>query len=487
MVRTRFAPSPTGQLHLGNLRVAVFNHLFTRHHDGAFVIRVEDTDEARNVEGALEGILDDLAWAGLDWDEGPGKDGAFGPYLQSDRSGLHRARAIELLDAGKAYLCFCADESGGDPWGRSGAGPEGTPEGGPPPRGCPGGCDAVDPALARSRMDEGEAAAIRFPVPQRTIQVKDEIRGEIAFHGKDMADFVILRADGRATYNFAVVVDDVDMNISHVIRGSGHLSNTPKQALLFDALGAPRPAFAHLPMVLGADRRKLSKRAGAEGVRRLRDEGYLPDAVVNYLSLLGWSPGDDREVLSRKELVEEMSLARVGVSDAVFDEEKLRWMSGQHLALLDLDDVVRRVKPFVDRDRFQVTGEHLRRCVAAIRTRLQVLSDVNDGLALLYPGQVALRAGVAEALAEGPGAVAAVEAVRRALAGAREWEAESLGQVVREAGKGVGVRGPALFHPVRLALCAARSGPDLGLVLVALGAEETLARLAAIDPSVGQV
>jgi glutamyl-tRNA synthetase len=489
MVRTRFAPSPTGQLHLGNLRIAVFNHLFTRHHGGSFVIRVEDTDEARNVEGSLDGILDDLAWAGLDWDEGPGREGAFGPYLQSARGERHRSRALALLEAGAAYRCFCADETGGDSWGRGGAGQgaEDGPEGGPPPRGCPGGCHALDPARARARAEQGEAAAIRFPVPQNAIHVQDEIRGDIKFHGKDMADFVILRADGRATYNFAVVVDDVDMRITHVIRGSGHLSNTPKQALLFDALGAPQPVFAHLPMVLGADRRKLSKRAGAEGVRRLREEGYLPDAVVNYLSLLGWSPGDDREVLAREELVAEMSLDRVGVSDAVFDDEKLRWMSGQHLALLDLDQVVRRVEPFVDRDRFPVEGDHLRRCVAAIRTRLQVLSDVNDGLALLYPGQAALEAGVDEARGEGADAVAAVEAVRRALSTVESWDAEELGRVVREAGKEVGARGPALFHPVRLALCAARSGPDLGLVLVALGRDEALARLAMIVPGAERV
>ncbi len=482
MIRTRFAPSPTGRLHLGNLRVAVFNHLFARHHGGAFVIRVEDTDRDRNVPGALESILDDLRWAGLDWDEGPDRDGPYGPYRQSEREKRHRAAAERLLEEGKAYLCFCPDLAGGEPAeARVG-------EGGAPAPGCPGGCDRLDPAVARSRREAGEAAAIRFPVPREAIEIRDEVRGSIRFHGRDMGDFVILRADGRATYNFAVVVDDVEMAITHVIRGAGHLSNTPKQALLFDALGADRPAFAHLPMVLGADRRKLSKREGAEGMEALRSEGYPPDAVVNYLSLLGWSPGDDREVLTRDELVARMTLDRVGVSDTVFDPEKLRWVAGQHLALVPLDDLCAQVTSFVDRSRFPLEGDALCRAVAAIRTRLQVLADVNEALALVFPDEETLMAGHAELRAEFPEGDPSVErilaAVEEALERMGAWEAEELGVAVREAGKGVGARGPALFHPVRLALCGARSGPDLGLVLVALGRGEALARLRAARGSV---
>jgi nondiscriminating glutamyl-tRNA synthetase len=475
MIRTRFAPSPTGRLHLGNLRVAVFNHLFARHHGGTFVIRVEDTDRDRNVPGALEAILDDLRWAGLDWDEGPDRDGPYGPYRQSERGDRHRAAAERLLAEGKAYLCFCPDLAGGEPADAR------VGEGGAPAPGCPGGCEGLDPTEARTRREAGEAAAIRFPVPAEVIEIRDEVRGSIRFHGRDMGDFVILRADGRPTYNFAVVVDDVEMAITHVIRGAGHLSNTPKQALLFDALGAERPAFAHLPMVLGADRRKLSKREGAEGVEALRAEGYPPDAVVNYLSLLGWSPGDDREVLTRDELVAGMTLERVGVSDTVFDPEKLRWVAGQHLALVDLDVLCAQVGPFVDRSRFPLEGDALRRAVAAIRTRLQVLSDVNGALALLFPDAETLAAGRAELRTEfgggEPPAEQILAAVEAALSSAPTWEAEDLGGRVREAGKAVGARGPALFHPVRLALSGARSGPDLGLVLVALGREEAQLRL----------
>jgi nondiscriminating glutamyl-tRNA synthetase len=471
MIRTRFAPSPTGDLHLGNLRVAVFNHLFTRHHGGTFVLRVEDTDEERNVEGALETIMEDLRWAGLQWDEGPDVGGAYGPYRQSERGEGHREAALALVEAGKAYRCFCPEEEAPDP-----ADPEAGPRG-RPPAGCPGGCRGLEGTEALARVERGDRWIVRFPVPQEPIVVEDEIRGRVTVHGRDLADFVLLRSDGRATYNFAVVLDDVAMAITHVIRGAGHLSNTPKQALLFDALGAPRPRFAHLPMVLGADRRKLSKREGARGVRLLREEGFLPDAVVNYLSLLGWSPGDDREILTREELIRELSLDRVGASDTVFDEEKLRWVSGQHLATFSLEALVDAVEPYLDRGRFPLGGEALVRAVAAIRTRLQVLSDVNPALALLFPDAATLEAGLEDARSEGPHALPLVAAVREALARAPAWEAEALGKVIRDAGKAEGARGPALFHPFRLVLCGARSGPDLGLVLVALGREEALRRL----------
>ncbi|CAN5624348.1 glutamate--tRNA ligase [soil metagenome] len=472
MVRTRFAPSPTGQLHLGNLRIAVFNHLFARHHGGAFVIRVEDTDRDRNVPGSLEAILEDLAWAGLHWDEGPDREGAFGPYRQSERADRHRAVALGLLAGGRAYRCFCSDE-------RLAARRE-EGEGGAPGVGCPSGCQHADTVEAERRVLEGEPAAIRFPVPDARIEFHDAVRGDISFHGGDVGDFVILRADGRPTYNFAVVVDDIDMEITHVIRGAGHLSNTPKQVLLFDALGAPRPVFAHLPMVLGPDRKKLSKREGASGIGELRAVGYPPDAVVNYLSLLGWSPGDDREVLTRAELESELTLDRVGGSDAIFDPEKLRWMAAQHLALLPLGDLVVALEPFLDRKRFPLEGDELERSVEAIRTRLHTLGEVNETLTILYPGSSVLEAGVSEVRQEGGDWVSVVAGVRDALATLPMWEAEALGRTVRDAGKEMGARGPALFHPVRLALCGTRSGPDLGLVIAALGRKRTLDRLDAV-------
>ncbi len=461
-VRTRFAPSPTGELHLGNLRIAVFNFLLARRHAGAFVVRVEDTDRERNRPGAEERIFEDLAWAGLHWDEGPDRGGPFGPYRQSEREGIHHEKAIELLERGAAYRCSCSEAELDS--GRTAT--RDSP-------GCPGGCrDRADVAGA---APEGgvDGFAIRFAVPDRVISVKDEVRGDISFHGRDIGDFVILRSDGRATYNFAVVADDVAMEISHVIRGAGHLSNTPKQALLFDALLGRRPHFAHLPTVLGKDGGKLSKRTGAPGVELLRREGFHPDGVVNYLSLLGWSPGDDREVLTREELIREIDLARAGASDTVFDPEKLRWVSSQHIAGMSTEKLAEAVEPYLDRSRFPLEGVELVRAVEAIRTRLTTFGEVNEHLTLVFPEARAL-ASAREELMREEGAGELLAAVRDSLAGLSGWSADSAGEAVRSAGKVIGVRGAGLFHPVRLALSGSRSGPDLGKVLEAIGRDRTL-------------
>ncbi|TVR58773.1 MAG: glutamate--tRNA ligase [Gemmatimonadales bacterium] len=471
-VRTRFAPSPTGRLHVGNLRVAVFNHLFTRRHGGRFILRVEDTDVERNVEGSLEGIMEDLRWAGLDWDEGPGvEEGGRGPYRQSERGRLYREAAHRLEAEGRAYRCFCPDE--GAERERDGAAEIG----------CPGGCRFLPATERTGRLEAGEPSVLRFATPDEVVSFRDEVRGVIAMSAKDLGDFIILRADGRPTYNFAVVVDDVGMEITHVIRGAGHLSNTPKQVLLFDALGVDRPIFAHLPTVLGPDRKKLSKRRGAPGVADFRAQGVPADAVVNYLSLLGWSPGDDREILTRDELVEAMDLGRIGASNTIFDPEKLRWVSSQHLAAMPLDEVARVVEPYLDRTRFPLRDEQIAPALDAIRTRLEALGEVNEHLAILFPTDEVLQ-GARDELRHDPGAPSVLLAVREALAAVDPWEADALAAAVRAAGKEVGARGKALFHPVRLALTGDRQGPDLGKVMAGLGRKRVLMLL---DESAGWV
>jgi nondiscriminating glutamyl-tRNA synthetase len=463
-VRTRFAPSPTGDLHVGNLRIAVFNFLFARRHGGQFVLRIEDTDTLRNVEGGIERIQEDLQWAGLDWDEGPGREseGEYGPYLQSAREGMHRARIRQLLDQARAYPCFCSDEEVEAVREEERTGP-----------GCPGGCREIAPDEAEREREGGRPTAVRFAAPEGAVMIRDAVRGEVTFPAVDIRDFIIQRADGRPTYNFAVVADDLDMRITHVIRGAGHLSNTPKQALLFDAMGAPRPVFAHLPTVLGPDGRKLSKRTGAPGVRHLRAEGLHPLGVVNYLSLLGWSPGDDREVMSRDELIEAMDLERVGASDTMFDPEKLRWLSGRHIAGMELDDLVMVVAPYLDRDRFPLDTEGLRRGLEAVRSRLTAFAEVNEHLALVFADHEALGHGLTE-LAGIPSARDTLLAVRDKFMEVENWNADEVGAAVRFGGRTAGARGPELFHPVRLAVSGVRSGPDLGKVLVALGRDRTL-------------
>ena len=472
-VRVRFAPSPTGRLHLGNLRIAAFNWLFARRHGGRFVLRIEDTDPERTVPGSEASILDDLRWLGLRWDEGPDVGGPFAPYRQSERAPLHRAAVDELVARGRAYLCFCTAEEL--------AGHRSATAGGEVLR-YPGTCRELSDARRAELSSSGRASVVRFRLPESdAVVIDDAVRGSVVFPMADLDDFVLLRTDGRATYNLAVVVDDVGMGITHVIRGAGHLSNTHKQALLFDALGRDRPVFAHLPTVLAPDGRPLSKRHGAQSLDHLRAQGYHPAAVVNYLSLLGWSAPDGREVLALDELAELTSLERAGAADTVLDPEKLRWMSGQHLAAMPLDDLVEAVRPWLEGS--GIPEAALPATVAALRTRLHTLSEIREHLPLLHPPADAL-AGAHTELRGHPEAERVLAAVRRHLAEQGSWEAPPLGAAVRAAGKEAGVGGARLFHPVRQALTATTSGPDLGLVLAALGREEALGRLAGALPPV---
>ena len=469
-VRTRFAPSPTGRLHAGNARVAVFNWAFARHHQGAFILRVEDTDVERNVENSLESILEDLRWLGTLWDEGPQVGGDFGPYRQSERKRGYAEAARRLVEAGLAYPCYCDPEGAGEPGFRY-----------------PGTCRTLTPEERVRRGDDGTRPVTRFRVPAGEIVVRDEAYGTVSFPPDEFGDFVIVRADGRPTYNFAVVVDDIAMRITHVIRGVGHLSNTPKQAVLFDALEAPRPIFAHLPMVLGADRRKLSKREGASSLALLREAGYPASAVMNYLSLLGWSAPDGEEILTPAELVREVGLERIGTSNTVYDPDKLRWVSGRHIARMPLPELVRAVAPFVDSARVPVDDFDLARAVDVIRGRMTSYSEVNDHLALFLVTRGPELDRVQAALRDDAGAGVVLREVAERLAALPDWEAPAIGRAIRAAGKEADVRGPALFHPVRKAVTGRESGPDLGQVLGVYGRDETLERISeALPGGLGQ-
>ncbi len=468
-MRVRFAPSPTGRLHLGNARIATFNWLFARRHGGHFVVRIEDTDPGRTASGAEASILDDLRWLGLDWDEGPDMGGPHPPYRQSERAPLHRAAVQQLVAHGRAYPCWCSPEAL--------ARYRTTTTHGEVLH-YPGTCRELSPDRRRELAESGHPSVVRLRLTGAdVVSVDDAVRGTVTFPITDLDDFVLMRADGRATYNLAVVVDDIGMAITHVIRGAGHLSNTHKQALLFDALERGRPAFAHLPTVLGPDGAPLSKRRGAESLEDLRREGYNPAAVLNYLSLLGWSSPDGREVLTSDELVERISLERVGAADTVLDPEKLRWMSGQHIAAMPLDALVAALRPWLEDAGVPDTAGP--ETVAALRSRLQRYGEIEEHLRLIHPSKAALEATLAE-LRKDPAASAVLASVRACLAAEEIWEAGPLGDAVRAAGKEAGASGPRLFHPVRRALTATTSGPDLGLVLAALGRTEVLARLDAV-------
>lgn len=470
-VRTRFAPSPTGDLHLGNIRAAVFNWLFSRRHGGAFVLRLEDTDVERNVDGAEERLAADLRWLGLEWDEGPDIGGPHGPYRQSERGDAYAAAVERLTEAGHAFACFCDEIESED-------------------RRYDGRCRQLGPDEVRDRLGAGEPHVVRFAGPREgTVVVEDVVRGAIEVPAADVDDFVLVRRDGRPTYNFAVVVDDIDMQISHVLRGSGHLSNTPKQALLFDAFAHPRPVFAHLAQVLSPSGGKLSKRAGAKPVREYRAEGYLPDAIVNYLSLLGWSDPDEREVLTPAELISVISLERLGASDTAYDPEKLRWVAGQHMARLDLEALTAGVSSYLKAEGAPYSeweGAVLGSAVEALKTRLSAFGDVVEHLHFFYPTPEARTAARRLMLdAETPGSSRALEIVAGLASALRavdaaDWSPSAVKAAIRQAGGDIGAKGPALYTPLRLAVTAQDHGPDVARILHVIGRDEALARLDSI-------
>jgi glutamyl-tRNA synthetase len=464
-VRTRFAPSPTGRLHLGNVRTAIFNWLFARHHRGEFVIRIEDTDIERNVTGAEAGVLEDLSWLGLDWDEGPDVGGPFGPYRQSERGELHRAHARQLWISGRAYPCFCSEETSvaAD-------------------RRYPGTCRAVDPEDAVRRVEAGEPHVLRLRTPDDgDIGIRDEVRGHIIFPANDIDDFVIVRTDGRTTYNFGVVVDDLLMGITHVIRGAGHLSNTPKQQLLWEAFEAAPPVFAHLPDVLSPDGGKLSKRSGAAAVADLRTGGALPGAILNYLSLLGWSHPEEREILTVDELIAAVDLDRVGASDTAFDPEKMRWVGQQHMASLDEESFLAGALPVLQEA--GIDGPPARSVAQALRSRIATFGELADHLGYLSitdddrTEQYVIGIEAEEVAATADDVVGAAASQ---LVDLPTWDAPALGAVIREVGKSAGVRGKGLYIPLRLAWTGEAHGPDLATLVASLGPGEALRRLESV-------
>lgn len=466
-VRTRFAPSPTGDLHLGNARVAVLNWAFARHHEGAFVLRFEDTDVDREVRGAGRAILEGLDWLGLDRDEGPVRGGPHGPYRQSQRLAVYREQAARLASAGTAYPCFCSPEELEE---RRRA----ALESGHSPR-YDGRCRELDPAAREALRAEGRVPSLRFAVVPGPVVFRDRIRGEIVIDAVEFGDFVILRADGRPTYNFAVVVDDIAMDITHVIRGAGHLPNTPRQWLLYEALGAAAPEFVHVPLVLGEDSKPLSKRTGAPGLGRYRDEGYDADAVVNYLSLLSWSSPSGDEVLSRGRIVEEIDLDRLGASDVTVDSGKLEWLSGQHLRREDPRRLAMRLAPFAARRGLVLSERDLIAGATVLAERMHTVSGGADELAALIEPPARSEA-AREALAshDAPAALrSALEAWRECTA----WERESVGAALNEARGGVEASGARFYHPLRAALTGALEGPDLADVAWVLGRDRVLERL----------
>ncbi|WDT94476.1 glutamate--tRNA ligase [Thermoleophilum album] len=422
-MRVRFAPSPTGELHVGGARTALYNWLLARGSGGAFVLRIEDTDRERSTRENRERILEALRWLELDWDEGP--------FSQAERADRHNEAIEQLLRDGHAY------------------------------------------------EDEG---AVRFRVPPGETVVEDLIRGPIRFPHDAIKDFVIRRSDGSPLYNLAVAVDDLDMAISHVVRGDDHLSNTPRQLMVIRALGYEPPAYAHLPLLHGPDGKKLSKRHGATSVEELRARGYLPEAVRNYLALLGWGLDDRTTFIDTETLIEHFSLARVSRSPAVFDEKKLRWMNGHYLRKLPLDELVERLVDYLDHEaivaRDKVDREKLRRAAEAAQEKLQTLADFWPLAGFVLERREPAPELVAW-LAES-GARERLERARERLAALDDFSVEAIQRALRALVEELGVKGAAVFQPLRVAVTGSKVSPGIFESLAALGRDETLARIDAV-------
>ena len=456
LVRTRFAPSPTGYLHIGGARTALFSYLYARHHGGRFLLRIEDTDRERSTQESIQAILDAMTWLGLEWDEGP--------FFQSQRSDLYREHAERLLTEGQAYRCYCTPEE-------LEAKRKTALEVGRKPmydRTC----------LGLTTPVAGRPFALRFkaPVDGDTV-VADLVKGHVVFQNTELDDLILVRSDGTPTYNFCNVVDDATMAVTHIIRGEDHLTNTAKQIQLYQAFGYAVPAFAHIPLILGLDRARLSKRHGATSVMAYRDMGYLPAALVNYLARLGWSHGD-QEVFSRAELIEKFSLENVGTSAGVYNPEKLDWLNFHYLKATPVEGLAEAVHPFVVAKGYQLPddGQWLVRMVATLRERAKTLVELVDFAQFYLSDDVAIDAAAALQHLK-PDTEKPLRLLRDRLAQARSWNVETIHAHFKEVTEQFGLKLGQIAQPVRVAVTGGTSSPGIFEVLDVLGRERTLERL----------
>ncbi len=476
--KVRFAPSPTGPLHIGGARSALFNYLFAAHQSGQFVVRIEDTDLDRSRREYEDEIIESLQWLGISWTEGIHQGGENGPYRQTERLHIYQAYVQRLLDQGDAYYCFCSPEEleeerqtqlhSGQMQRYSGK------------------CSSLSDHEIKDRLESGLKPSIRFRVPPHQIYVvNDLVRGSISFESDNSGDFIILKSDGIPVYNFAVVIDDVLMGITHVIRAEEHLSNTPRQLMLYDALNLARPEFAHISLILGSDRQKMSKRHGATSLVQYREMGYLPEAMFNFLALLGWSPEGEQEILNTDELIDAFSLERVAKSPAVFDMDKLNWMNQQYLKMKTTTELGAMLKPYLIVSQWADQVSNLdpyryEMLVEAIRDHLVCLSDV-IALAEIFFAPVKQEEGALQALsAEGTRQV--LEMFRAEMPDFAEPAAAKT--FIKSVVKRLAVKAKDVYMPLRSALTGQTHGPELPYLIMILGHEECIRR---IDQAISQL
>src|SRR5688572_7184005 len=468
VMRLRFAPSPTGQLHVGNARTALFNWLLARGQGGTFILRIEDTDLERSSRESERAILEDLRWMGLDWTEGIDADGDHGPYRQTERLHIYRAYAVELLSSGAAYQCFCpADQLEADRRASLAAGR--------PPK-YVGRCRNIARDEARRRIENGEKAVIRFRVPDgtRDIVFNDLVRGEVRFSTDVIGDPVLVRSDGVPAYNYAVVIDDALMEITHVIRGEDHISNTPRQLLLYEAFGWSPPAFAHVSLVMGPDHSPLSKRHGATSVAEFRARGYLPEALTNYLALIGWSPGADEEVLPIDELAARLRLEDVGHSAGVFDVEYLAWVNRHYLKVADPARLARLAAPYLQQAGWLSEPSvsdvvYLEGVVPVAAASVDRLEQIPARLSFLFDYSASRALENTSILQEARESVVVIEEMAKELETSPPLtDRETFRAMARRVQQRSGAKGKGLFHPIRLALTGEAEGIELDTAVPAI-------------------
>ena len=479
-VRVRFAPSPTGKLHIGGARTAIYNWAFARTNHGTFILRIDDTDPTRSTQENTDIILRAMRWLGLDWDEGPEVGGDFGPYAQTERLELYKQAAQKLWDEGNAYPCFCTPE-------QLAADREAAAARKDPFQGYQRRCRDLSREEAQARIDAGEKYVLRIKVPEDrgNVVINDAVHGEVVFDAKELDDFVIFRSDGTPTYNFATVVDDAAMGITHVIRGDDHLSNTPRQVMVYEALGAPVPTFAHISMILGADGKKLSKRHGATSVEEYRDAGYLSDAFVNYLALLGWSLDGETTVIPRDVLASQFSLERISKNPATFDPKKLDWMNAEYINRMEDAEFADQIMlpelleaGLID-EGFEADESWVDALAAIVKPRTKMPADAAAVAAPVFASADTLEydeKSVNKGLAkEGMGAI--LDAARTALEGVDEWTAENIDAALELLPEALDAKKRIVFQAVRVAECGNMVSPPLGETMALIGREDCMARL----------
>lgn len=474
--RVRFAPSPTGFLHVGNARTALYNWLFARRLGGKFILRIEDTDVERSKPEYTEAIFQDMKWLGLDWDEGPDCGGPHTPYLQSQRTGMYRAEVEIMEKSGKAYPCYCSPEE-------LKARREEAMAAGKPPK-YDNRCRQLSAKEKENFEKQGRRPVWRFKIPVgKKITFTDVVRGEVTFDSDTIGDFVIVKADGGPTFHLSVVIDDALMGVTHVVRGEDHLPNTPKHILLFETLGAKIPQFAHLPMILGADHTPLSKRHGDTSVREFKQKGYPSEALVNYLALLGWAPENNEEILSPEQLIQKFSLERVNKAAAIFDFEKLGWVAAQQMKLKTEAQIVDGAIPFLKEKGIVKNGvsseqrTQLEKAVGAARSGLRLFSEVPERISIFLTDELQVQDPAALEALKKPNVASLLEKQAEKIKAMPAMTIDGVQASFKELQKELGIKGKDFFLPIRVALTGQLHGPELVEVIPALGKERIIKRL----------